>query len=66
MKKKLFAVLAVFAVIAGIGAAVNVLKKEDSQTYKVGICQFTQHKALDAATQGFKDALTERLQERVV
>jgi len=66
MKKKLFAVLAVFAVIAGIGAAVNVLKKEDSQTYKVGICQFTQHKALDAATQGFKDALTERLQDRVM
>ncbi len=66
MKKKLFAVLAVFAVIAGIGAAVNVLKKENSQTYKVGICQFTQHKALDAATQGFKDALTERLQDRVM
>ena len=24
----------------------------------VGICQLVQHEALDAATQGFKDALT--------
>ena len=28
-------------------------------TYTVGICQLVQHPALDAATQGFKDALTE-------
>ncbi len=27
----------------------------------VGICQFVQHEALDAATQGFKDALTEKI-----
>ena len=27
----------------------------------VGICQLVQHEALDAATQGFKDALTEKL-----
>ena len=27
-------------------------------TYTVGICQLVQHEALDAATQGFKDALT--------
>lgn len=33
----------------------------DGQTYKVGICQLVQHVALDAATQGFKDALTEQL-----
>ena len=30
----------------------------DGQTYKVGICQLVQHAALDAATQGFEDALT--------
>lgn len=29
--------------------------------YVVGICQLVQHDALDAATQGFKDALTEKL-----
>lgn len=31
--------------------------------YTVGICQLVQHDALDAATQGFKDALTEKLGE---
>lgn len=30
------------------------------QSYTVGICQLVQHDALDAATQGFKDALTEK------
>ena len=30
-------------------------------TYTVGICQLVQHPALDAATQGFQDALTEKL-----
>lgn len=29
--------------------------------YKIGICQLVQHDALDAATQGFKDALTDKL-----
>ena len=35
------------------------------QTYVVGICQFVQHAALDAATQGFKDALVEELGDAV-
>ena len=35
------------------------------ETYTVGICQLTQHEALDAATQGFKDALTEKLGDAV-
>ena len=29
-------------------------------TYTVGVCQLVQHPALDAATQGFQDALTEK------
>lgn len=33
--------------------------------YTVGICQLVQHEALDAATQGFKDALTEALGDKV-
>lgn len=33
----------------------------DGTVYKIGICQLLQHPALDAATQGFKDALTEKL-----
>lgn len=36
------------------------------QVYTVGICQLVQHEALDAATQGFKDALTEKFGENVV
>ena len=35
----------------------------DGATYTVGICQLVQHDALDQATQGFKDALTEELGE---
>ncbi len=36
-----------------------------AQSYTVGICQLVQHPALDAATQGFKDALTEALGDAV-
>lgn len=35
----------------------------DGKTYTVGICQLAPHEALDAATQGFKDALIEKLGE---
>lgn len=35
------------------------------KTYTVGICQLVQHPALDAATQGFKDALTEEFGDAV-
>lgn len=34
-------------------------------SYTVGICQLVQHDALDAATKGFKDALTEKLGDKV-
>lgn len=33
----------------------------DGTVYNIGICQLVQHEALDAATQGFKDALVEKL-----
>ena len=35
------------------------------KTYTVGICQLVQHPALDAATKGFKDALTAKLGDKV-
>lgn len=38
---------------------------EGDKTYQVGICQLVQHEALDAATEGFKAALTEKLGDRV-
>lgn len=37
-----------------------------ADTYNVGICQLVQHVALDSATQGFKDALTDALGDSVV
>lgn len=38
-------------------------KKDD--TYTVGICQLVQHEALDAATNGFKQALKDKLGDKV-
>lgn len=35
------------------------------KTYNIGICQLVQHDALDAATQGFQDSLTEALGDNV-
>jgi len=35
------------------------------QTYNVGVLQLVQHPALDAATEGFQDALTEKLGDKV-
>ena len=37
----------------------------DGQKYTVGICQLVEHAALDAATQGFEDALTAQFGENV-
>ena len=36
-----------------------------ADSYTVGICQLVQHPALDAATQGFKDALSAKLGDKV-
>lgn len=43
----------------------NETASESDETYVVGICQLVQHDALDAATQGFMDALTEALGDKV-
>ena len=60
MKKMLAALLAALMVLslAACGGS--------AKTYKIGICQLVQHPALDAATQGFKDVLTEKLGDKVV
>ena len=43
----------------------SAAESTDGKVYTVGICQLVQHVALDAATQGFKDALTEALGDKV-
>ena len=57
--KKLLSIL----ICALLALTVPALAEEES--YTVGICQLVQHDALDAATLGFRDALTEKLGERV-
>lgn len=49
--------------LSGCGASASGSTEKDS--YTVGICQLVQHPALDSATQGFKDALTEKLGDKV-
>ena len=46
-------------------AAASAADSTTAKTYTVGICQLVQHEALDAATQGFKDALTAKLGDAV-
>ena len=63
MKKN---VISAVLAAAAVGAmAVCPVGAEESQTYNVGICQLVQHVALDAATEGFKDALTDKLGDAV-
>ena len=52
------------SLMAVTGCSDETTKKEDG-TYTVGICQLVQHPALDAATEGFKKALTEKLGDKV-
>ena len=46
---------------AAQGTAAESSGEASDGSYVVGICQLQQHEALDAATQGFKDAVTEAL-----
>ena len=74
MKKKLLALVLACAMALGL-AACGGSKAETpagnngdaangndaAKTYLAAICQLAPHPALDAATQGFKDALTDAL-----
>ena len=62
--KKLISLVLAAAMMLGAGSAVTA-KAEEEKTYTVGICQLVQHAALDAATQGFMDALTEKQGDNV-
>lgn len=42
----------------------SAVSAEDS-SYKIGICQLTQHEALEQATKGFQDYVSEKLGDRV-
>ena len=62
MKKKLVLILAAAMLLALVGCASG---GKAEGTYTVGVCQLVQHPALDAATQGFQDVLTETFGDQV-
>lgn len=59
--KKVLAIVLCLAMALSLAACTGSSKK----TYKVGVVQLVQHPALDAATQGFKDALEKELPGQV-
>ena len=60
--KKILAIVLAAVMLLSMTACGAAAKKD---TYVVGICQLVQHDALDAATKGFQDALTEALGDKV-
>ena len=61
---KKFTVVLLVSLVAFVAFA-SGSNETKSDTFNVGICQLVQHEALDAATKGFKDALTEKLGDKV-
>ena len=56
--KKLIAILLAAMLLVSLTACGGA---QEEEKYVVGICQLIKHDALDAATQGFMDALKEVL-----
>lgn len=66
LSKKIISLLTVTALATSLTACGSSSDKSsssssDKKTYKIGICQLVEHDALDAATKGFKQALTDKL-----
>jgi len=49
----------------GSAAQTEAAASTDGKVYNIGICQLVEHEALDAATQGFQDALKDKLGDNV-
>lgn len=69
--KKLVSLLSASALVLALAACSggetgeSAAPEAGQETYRVGICQLAPHDALDAATNGFKDALTAEFGEAV-
>lgn len=63
LSKKIVSLLTATALIASMTACGSETGSngDSDKKYSIGICQLVEHDALDAATKGFKDALTEKL-----
>ena len=59
--KKITALLCAVVMVLSLAACGGSSDKAGSKHYTVGICQLVQHDALDAATKGFRDAITDAL-----
>ena len=64
--KKITALLCAVVMVLSLAACGSNGDKAENKHYTVGICQLVQHDALDAATKGFRDFLTEKLGDKVV
>lgn len=60
--KKTLSIILVLALTLGMCLSFTSCKEKEKDHYVVGIIQLAPHEALDAATQGFKDALTAKLE----
>lgn len=67
MKKlaKLLCLVLAVVMLLGLAACAGTGGTGEKKTYTVGICQLLPHTALNAATEGFKDALKEGLGDAV-
>ena len=59
--KKITALLCAVVMVLSLAACGSNGDKAENKHYTVGICQLMQHDALDAATKGFRDAITDAL-----
>lgn len=65
-KLRAIACVAAMAILAlSLTACGTPTTQKEDGTFVVGVCQLTQHVALDAATQGFVDALKDKLGDKV-
>ena len=66
--KKIIAVMCAALMLlslAACGTAAEETTPDGGKIYNIGICQLVQHEALDAATEGFKQALVDEFGENV-
>ncbi len=63
MNVKKITALALAAIMSTV--ALSGCGGNNDKVYKIGLCQLVQHDALDAATKGFQDVLTEKLGDNV-
>ena len=63
MKRRLSVLVVIAVLTAVVFTGCSDSGSDSNKVYNIGVCQLVEHPALDAATQGFKDALTAKLGE---